>query len=316
MKAFKITWDLLCIASGIGIWPRFIEPRLIATTDLRLTLPALPLALKGLKIAQFSDLHFSAASSSHFLRKLTKKIEDFSPDLITFTGDFLCHSHLDDPEQLKKFLRQFHAPYGCYAILGNHDYRHYVSINSRGDYDVIDPHASTVKKGWQRLLTTTSLTGITTPAAAHVELHPGLVALLADTPFKLLHNETCVLPIKSSGLNITGLGEYSAGKCLPAPAFRDYQPEYPGIVLAHNPDSLRLLQNFPGDLILSGHTHGGQVNLPGLCHKFMLLENSSLKRGLLKVANKQIYINRGVGGVMPFRWFSLPEVLLLTLEPL
>jgi uncharacterized protein len=99
-----------------------------------------------------------------------------------------------------------------------------------------------------------------------------------------------------------------------AKAFHSYQPAYPGLVLAHNPDVIPHLQEHPGDLILCGHTHGAEVNIPWLWRKFTLIENPELKRGLVKWGNKWVYTTRGVGAAEPFRLFSMPELLCLTLS--
>ncbi len=307
-------WDLWCMASIIGIWPRFIEPKMISTTHLTLPLPRLPKGLDGLKILQFSDLHLHRRVSESFLNKLVKKVRKLSPDIICFTGDFLCYGLLDDSQRLQRLLRAFAAPYGCYAILGNHDYQNYVSINDNGDYDLMDLNVSTRRKGWKRLFNSISLTGKINPRVHDIPLNQQLVDLLKERPFELLHNETRCIAIKDCHLNICGLGEYMLGRCNPKEAFREYNTSYPGIILAHNPDSLPSLKEYPGDVVLCGHTHGGQVNLPGLYKKFMLSENQELHRGLHKIHDKWVYVNRGMGGVMQFRWFSMPELLLLTLK--
>lgn len=308
----QFLWDLWCTVSLIGIWPRFIEPNLISLT--RITLPIAGLKESAsLKIVQFSDLHFNLESSDHFLNKLTRKILNESPDVIVFTGDFLCYSKLEEADKLKKFLNNLHAPYGCFAILGNHDYENFVSINENGEYDVINNSASTLTRGFKRLFSKIKLIGKVTDKAKNTNMHPGLLDLIKETPFQLLHNETKVLTIKGIKLNLCGLGEYSLGKCLPEKAFEHYNIESAGIILSHNPDSLSLLKDYPGDIILSGHTHGGQINLPGFREKFLALENPKLKRGLVTENHKKIYINRGIGSVMKFRWFSMPEILSLTL---
>jgi predicted MPP superfamily phosphohydrolase len=105
-----------------------------------------------------------------------------------------------------------------------------------------------------------------------------------------------------------------AGRCLPEIAFKNYDKQYPGIILAHNPDSSALLESYPGEVILSGHTHGCQINLPWMWKKFTKLENMSLRKGFFKVRDKWLYVNRGVGAIMKFRWFSVPEILFLTLR--
>lgn len=315
IKIGHILWDLWCTFSVIGIWPRFIEPNLICQNHLELEIPYLPKSVDGFKIVQFSDLHFSKEKSDTFLEKLKKKIMQNKPDLIVFTGDFLCFSKLEDQNRLKKFLNSLHAPFGCYAIFGNHDYENFVSINSHGQYDVIKSRSSTLSRGFKRLFSKPlTLTGYSTDRAKNTGLHQELVDLLKETPFKLLHNENEIVKINENGLNICGLGEYSLGKCLPEKAYESNNPHFPTLVLSHNPDSLHLLKNYPSDLILSGHTHGGQVNLPGLRKKFLLLENDRLVRGLVVDQDKKIYINRGIGSVMKFRWFSVPEILILTLK--
>ena len=312
-RALSFLWNLFCISSIIGIWPRFIEPNLICTTKLNLDIPQLPDDLEGLKILQISDLHFSSHISSHFLDRLVKKAKNLNPDLIVFTGDFLCYGKLTNKKKLEIFLNRFHARYGCYAILGNHDYSSGISINKQGDYDIVSPPSSSLLSAFTRLLSTKLITGFTTDQAKRVPLNEELLILLKKTPFKLLHNQTETIPIKGTKLNICGLGEYSSGKCLPEQAFHSYDKNYPGIILLHNPDGSPLLKTYPGDIILSGHTHGGQVNLPWFWKKFTLLENMKLKKGLIQNDNKTVYINRGLGGVLSSRWFSPPEILLLTL---
>lgn len=306
-------WDLWCVVSIVGIWPRFIEPNIISTTKLNLKIPNLPTALENFKIVQFSDLHLNKKVSQRFLDRLIAKTQALKPDLIVFTGDFLCYSHLDDKERLLNFLKAFKAPYGCYAILGNHDYNESVSINDKGEYDILKEDASMIKRGLSRLFTTTTLAKKSSADVQKVDLHQDLLELLKQTPFTLLHNETKKIPIKDAYLNVCGLGEYMLGRTLPEKAFKNYDANYPGIVLLHNPDGVPLLQNYPGDIVLCGHTHGGQINLPWMWKKFTLLENMQFKKGLVHSHNKLVYVNKGLGGVMKFRWFAVPEILELKL---
>jgi predicted MPP superfamily phosphohydrolase len=307
-------WDLWCIASVVGIWPRFIEPNMLQVNSLNLQLPQLPKPLEGLKIAQFSDLHLNSKMSDTFLKKLTSRILEQQPDIIVFTGDFLCYAKTESPERLKNFLNTLHAPLGCYAVLGNHDYAECISINERGEYDIQVDDSSMILKGFSRLFKTTTLAKKTSERAIDMPPHAGLLSLLADTPFHLSHNENRLVPIGGSFLNICGLGEYVVGQAKPDAAFKNYNDCYPGIILLHNPDGISLLENSPGDLVLCGHTHGGQVYLPWMWKKFTLLEDMTLLRGIKKKGNKTVYINRGVGGVMKFRWFALPEILFITLQ--
>lgn len=314
MNWANFCWDVWCCLSIVGIWPRFIEHKLLSTTCLNLKIPHLPQELHGLKIAQFSDLHLHPKVSDSFLQKIKHKVEACQPDIILFTGDFLCFSLLRDLERLEHFLSSFHAPYGCYAVLGNHDYAEFVSVNESGEYDVLNSSTASFKRIFKRLWTNTILSGRRTDRAKAVKPNTELEKLLKKTPFKLLKNESALVPIKGSFLNITGMEEYSTGRCDPFKAFLNFDQRYPGIIMAHNPDCVPDLLKSPGEVILCGHTHGGQVNLPWLWKKFTIMENPQLKKGQVRMQDKWIYINRGVGSVMQFRWFAVPELLLLTLE--
>ncbi|MFQ5729018.1 MAG: UDP-2,3-diacylglucosamine diphosphatase LpxG [Waddliaceae bacterium] len=311
---FDCLWDLWCIVSVIGIWPRFIEPNLISTTKLSLPIPNLPSELKNFRILQFSDLHLHQGVPDFFLKKLIKKVRKLNPDLIVFTGDFLCFSTSPDEARLKNLLHSFNAPYGCYAILGNHDYQQSVSIDEQGNYDIVKKDSSLIGKGFKRLFTPINLSKYTTPEARVLESHHELIRLLEETPFQLLDNKTKTIPVKGTALNLCGVGEHMLSRCRPEEAFQGYDKNYPGIILAHNPDCITSLHSYPGDVILCGHTHGGQVNLPWLWKKLIALENREFKRGLLRDGEKWIYVNRGIGSIIPFRWFSVPELLFLTLE--
>lgn len=309
-----LIWDLWCVASVIGIWPRFIEPNLISITKLSLPINNLPGDLKNFKILQFSDLHLQPRVPDFFLKKLRIKIQKLKPDLIVFTGDFLCHSVLQEKARMKEFLNSLYAPYGCFAVLGNHDYQECVSINQQGDYDVVEETSSLISKGFQRLFFLSKLSKVVTPKAKSIKHHHDLMHLLKETSFTLLENQTQVIPVQGAALNLSGLGEHMLGRCQPQKTFKTYDRRYPGIILAHNPDCVPNLKQYPGNVILCGHTHGAQVNLPIMWKKFMLMENQQFKRGLIKFNEKWVYVNRGVGSIMPFRWFSVPEILLLTLE--
>lgn len=319
-KKFRLgnfLWDLWCVVSVVGIWPRFIEPNSLSTRKLKLKIPSLPESLKGLRILQFSDLHLNRGITDHFLNKLKHNIEKLSPDIITYTGDFLCYGRFFDKERLLEFFQSIpKAKYGNYAIMGNHDYSDYICVNENGDYDIgdNDTDKSVIIKGFERLLKKLEVTGKITPEAEQVGFNEELIGLVNETHFQLFHNETVTIPINGTKLNICGLGEHMLGQAKPEEAFKNYQKEYPGIILVHNPDAVPHLKNYPGEVILCGHTHGGQVNLPWMWKRFIVLENMRYKSGLFYEDDRWIYVNRGVGGVMNFRWFCMPEILLLELD--
>lgn len=308
-------WDAWCIASIIGIWPRYVEPRLLTINRLNLPISQLPSKLSGLKILHFSDLHWNGQFSPYLQHKFIRKVNSVEADLIVFTGDFLSRGQLENENGLKFTLQSLKANIGCFAVLGNHDYSRFVTVSSKGDYDVETiSTTSNISKGFKRLFSSVPLTRHVTPQAQKVGYHPDLMTLLEQTPFQILNNTTQVISHRGEWINICGLEEYMLGKFNPKKAFENYQTDYPGIILVHNPDTLQVLKHYPGDLILSGHTHGGQINLPILWKRLTRIEHLQFKRGLKILERKWAYINRGISSVMKFRWFAVPELTLITLQ--
>ena len=86
------------------------------------------------------------------------------------------------------------------------------------------------------------------------------------------------------------------------------------LLLAHNPIILRRAARASVDLVLSGHTHGGQVAIRGERSTVRGARKRHLK-GLGRLANTQIYVNRGLGTVvLPIRYGCPPEISLLELR--
>ena len=307
--------DFLASCSVFGIWPRFIEPRMLKTTELTWQLPRAASHLDKLKILHITDLHFHSKMPTAFLEKIVRRVNRLKPDLIVFTGDFLCYSHLENPEQLCSFLCRLHAPLGSFCTFGNHDYSRYVSLNAEGKYDLVTPPnpITGVFRGLKTLLSPAVPMNGVSEKTLTIPLHEELCALLRKTPFKLLENTTVTLPI---GLNLTGLGDLALGRCRPQTAFAGYNTQVPGIVLSHNPDSLPALLEYPGDWVLTGHTHGEQIHIPwpawgrSLSQKLARLQ-TAYTRGLFVVGDKKLYVNRGLGCHKPFRLFSPPEICLI-----
>jgi hypothetical protein len=94
-------------------------------------------------------------------------------------------------------------------------------------------------------------------------------------------------------------------------------PGRPLVVLAHNPDTLYSLHYPNFDLMLSGHTHGGQVQFPFLGPPRLPIEHRHLAEGLFPYpGNKicQIYVSRGLGYLTPVRFRSRPEMGIIELK--
>ncbi len=83
--------------------------------------------------------------------------------------------------------------------------------------------------------------------------------------------------------------------------------------MSHNPDTKVMLQNYSWDVMLSGHTHGGQIWLPIIGAPFAPVEDKRFIAGLYRWDNRWIHITKGIGNVHGLRFNCRPEVSLLTI---
>ncbi|MCU0524760.1 MAG: metallophosphoesterase [Elainella sp. Prado103] len=140
-------------------------------------------------------------------------------------------------------------------------------------------------------------------------------------------------------LPLVGLADLWSHEFSPAAVMSQLDDRVPRIVLSHNPDSAMPLQRWRVDLQLSGHSHGGQIVIPGLgpiptwyqrfrrhvprhlrrwipymredCYKVM--KHWEWAQGLHAVGRNWLYVNRGLGTYLPGRFFCPPEVTVITL---
>lgn len=130
-----------------------------------------------------------------------------------------------------------------------------------------------------------------------------------------LTNTAVVCTHRGVRICIAGVDDFYVGRPdlkLPDPGERDLT-----ILLAHGPDQAERLRRTADavDLVLSGHTHGGQVKVPGVGAPYNSAEHEELYlEGLRRRPWTQVYTSRGIGTVhLPFRFFSRPEVAVLRL---
>ena len=131
----------------------------------------------------------------------------------------------------------------------------------------------------------------------------------------LLKNTGRLLGVGSAALYIAGVDDGWSGRPDLRAALTDAPPETPTILLAHEPD---LVDTFSQDgrvsLQLSGHTHGGQVRLPGYGALVLPHLGQKYDLGLYRVNDTWLYTNRGLGVIWPpVRFNCRPEITEITL---
>lgn len=145
---------------------------------------------------------------------------------------------------------------------------------------------------------------------------PAVCEALARHGVAVLRNQHADLSRRGGGLSVVGLGDlWTEGVDL-AGAFREVPADRASLILMHNPDTFEEWPAGRPGLILAGHTHGGQVVIPGYGPPFVPSRyGRKYARGLFERADATMYVNRGLGTtVVHVRFLARPEIALLTIH--
>lgn len=140
-----------------------------------------------------------------------------------------------------------------------------------------------------------------------------VIGPLRENGIPVLLNQAVPLERQGQRLWLAGLDSADQRKSRPDEAIPRAGGE-PIVVLAHEPDILPTVAQYKVDLMLAGHTHGGQVRLPFLPPLALPPLGKKYVEGLFHYGETQLYVNRGIGTVgLPFRLNCPPEITVLTL---
>lgn len=286
-------------AALYGWW----ESTAVEVTERELVFPDLPPGLDGLRILHVSDTHFPASGDS--VGRFLDALQPLDYDLVLCTGDYVETAAGWDAAA--DALTQLRAPFGVYATLGAHDYC--APVRSVEEW---------------LLFNVARLTG-----ARRRFVNPqSFIDRLEDAGVAVLRNEWRSLEIGGELVRIGGAGDDSVGmarleSAVPPPVEgASGRPSGCSILLTHAPDAaLRLPPRADGgpSLVLCGHTHGGQIRIPGWGAPMTHSRLASRRHadGVFEVAGTQVVVSRGFGTAhVPLRFACPPEIGLLTLARL
>jgi len=132
----------------------------------------------------------------------------------------------------------------------------------------------------------------------------------------VLNNAHTTLQRGSDAIQLSGIDDWSWAANDWARAFSGLRPNTPTVLLSHQPSVLDLEETKSVALILSGHTHGGQVKLPfvGAPARFAT-QDLKYARGLFRRGETQLYVSAGTGVIgLPLRFGVRPEIAVLRLR--
>lgn len=127
-----------------------------------------------------------------------------------------------------------------------------------------------------------------------------------------------VVPIKKNGKRIWigGSGDLWEDELKIDETFSGVNSNDFKLLLAHNPDTADRDYKTKIDLVVSGHTHGGQINIPLYGPPFLPVRNKRYTNGLIRTARTSVFISRGIGwALLPVRFNCAPEIAVLHLYP-
>lgn len=251
----------------------------------------LPEAFDGTTILFISDIHVDAFNAPSRAAGLLAKLQPYWPDIVLLGGDY---TSVDPATFLTGLFRGekladiqaarrdalFDAIADFYAPLGK--------LGVKGNHDA--------------------------PV-------PGLAASLMRGGFMLLEGEGVRLEKDGASLYIAGIPDHTTGDRTPDALAAAFRPGDCVIAVAHNPNSFPSLieagtRGTVYDLVLSGHTHGGQVIIPGFFERpFAWVGGTRFRTGWYQEGDAHLLVSNGVGTTgLPIRLCAPPQAHVITLR--
>ncbi len=270
IKAFKISLIVLVLGFISFFYTTYISTVKIVVNEKRIINNKIPNSFNGLKLIQFSDLHYGSTFFYEETKKLVALINERKPDLVVFTGDLIDDDYdLKNKEQEKliKLLQSIDTTLGKYAVMGEEDGEHFNTILKQSDFIILNNEYDLIynKENSPILIT-------------------GQGSLLKnenkpDEAFKYF---------KEEGAN---------------------QNIYT-ISLIHEGDSYNnFKETYKADLVLAGHSHNGEIKLPFIGPLIKFTGAKSYYNSFYQEENTSIYISSGLGTKkFDIRLFCRPSI--------
>jgi len=265
-------------ASGLALYSGEIARHELSVETHTLALARLPEAFRNYRIVQISDIHFDEYTEPSFVHRVVDEVNRLTPDLVLLTGDYISNTPLG-----REFADQ--AMHRCAEEL--RELACPLRFAVMGNHD--------------------SILGA-----------PTIRPILAAVGIPLLVNQHVAIERAGQRLWLCGIHD-------PVTHIPDLEsaipekPDGPVLLMSHGPDYADVLLTHPRgslvDVMLAGHSHGGQVRLPIIGALHRVEGGRKYVEGLFRLGRMQLYVNRGIGTVgVPFRLNCPPEITLFTLQ--
>lgn len=283
MKTKKILLPIITVLFFVFVFDLFLayENKTLVTNKIEVVSEKIPESFDGLRIVHISDLHNTEFGFRN--KKLISKIREAEPDIIVMTGDMvdMYTPHISVALRLGEELVSI-AP--TYFVTGNHDVK---------------------AVGRRKLLSGFTKIGV-----------------------KVLKNETVSLERDGESISLIGIddpkflddtrtGTDRENTETVLKRLEEKSGEGFKILLAHRPEMVDVYASLGIDLVLSGHAHGGQINIPGKGGVIAPGQGwfPEYYEGIYTVGETGMIVNRGLGNsAFPFRINNKPEIIIAELK--
>ena len=265
-------------AAGLALYAGEIARHEIDIVHRNIAIANLPSSFHGYRIVQISDIHLDEFTEPYFLERIVSYTNAIAPDLVLLTGDFITRGAFS-------FIAVRSAAHRCGEILS--------TLTAPLRYAILGNHDVTVSA-------------------------PMVIAALTSKGTPVLVNQHVAIERNGERLWLCGVDDPGTSH----PDLNLAIPPTPGapvLLMAHEPDYADDVLLHPRapliDLMLAGHSHGGQIRLPFVGALVLPPMGTKYVEGHFRFNQMQLYVNRGIGTVgLPFRLNCPPEITVLTLQ--
>lgn len=270
-----LKWGSATLFGGLLI-EAILEPNRLETIERRVPIKDLPANFEGFRIGVMSDIHWGHAIDHTFVNRASDLLMSLRPDIIVIPGDFY-HSNWRHQGEVPPWEGLLDKLSAPHGLFG---------VLGNHDHKA---GADKVRKEIDR-----------------------------NSSLRLIDNDHLLIEKGSDRIALGGVGDLWEDEVSLAKAFRSVRTDMPRILLSHNPDVAEHIQDDDGsrvDLQISGHTHGGQIVLPGIYDPTQQVSRygSKFSRGLVDGKRHPVFVSKGIARLNHLRLFALPDVACITL---
>jgi predicted MPP superfamily phosphohydrolase len=267
-------------ALAVGADAAIFEPNDPEVVSIEVSLARLPHIFDGLTIGQISDFHYSDICAIP-VRRAVAILKKLQPDMVVLTGDFVTVPMWSNYLQDRKQAAASAEP--CVRVLRELN-PHMGMFAVLGNHDVDADHR------W-------------------------ITEIIESSGIPVLRNRSLPIEREGSRFWLAGVDDALVGHPDLNLTLRGVPHTEPVILLAHEPDFADEAARHPIDLQLSGHSHGGQIWLPGIGAPWLPPLGREYPKGLRKIGGLTLYTNIGLGTIrLPVRLNCPPEITILKLR--